>query len=279
VKQTEYHQVEYEGIALAYTVYGLATAPPVCLVHGYCDRGSVWAAIAQALASDYRVIVPDLPGFGASELPSMLATSPSIAGYADGLQAVLDHAGSKRAVLIGHSMGGYVSLAYAERLPNRVRGLGLFHSHAFADDEAKKEARQKTVNYIRRHGARKFIGDFARNLFSEHSRETKPTLVERHIARVEDTTEDALACGMEAMIARPDRTSVLRDAPWPVLFVLGRFDDAIPLHQGLRQVALPESAQVELFEQSGHMGMLEASDESLHLLRKYLEHQISAAGA
>lgn len=178
----------------------------------------------------------------------------------------------KGAVVIGHSMGGYVTLALAEKYPELLNGLGLFHSTAYADSEEKKTTRRKAIEFIQKYGAFDFLKTSIPNLYSEITKAEKKQLMDDQIAGSNNFSGDALVTYYEAMIQRPDRTEVLKNSKVPVLFVSGKYDNAVPLNDGLKQCSLPDLAYIHILESSGHMGMREEPVESNQLLKNYLKN-------
>ena len=159
--------------------------------------------------------------------------------------------------MVGHSMGGYITLAFAEKYPERLTSFALFHSSAYADNEEKKVARRKNIGFILNNGSAKFLAQAIPSLFHEKYKTEHPEGVVELIERYANFSPQALVSYTEAMINRPDRTAVLKGSRCPVLFILGEHDTAIPLQQGLEQCHLPEFSYIYICTDSGHMGMLE----------------------
>ncbi|NVK84069.1 MAG: alpha/beta fold hydrolase, partial [Cytophagia bacterium] len=127
---------------------------PVILIHGFCEHLEMWNYIIEQLSEDYKVIAVDLPGFGKSPL---LSSPISLEIVAQTLVDWLKNQGIDQAVFLGHSLGGYVSLALAEMFPELIKGFGLIHSTAFADTEEGKVNRDRVVQFIQKHGHEKWI--------------------------------------------------------------------------------------------------------------------------
>jgi pimeloyl-ACP methyl ester carboxylesterase len=243
-------QIHFKNTDLYYHVSGIG--PAVVLIHGFGETATIWDNLAHQL-SGYQLIIPDLPGSGRSGLISDM----SIEGMAESLLAILDHENVSSCVMIGHSMGGYITLAFAEKFEDRLQGFGLFHSSAFADSEEKKDTRRKGIDFIRSNGALPFIKTATPNLYAPQSKEQHPEWIEEHIALASGLTEAALIHYYESMMVRPDRTDILKNTKLPVLFIFGSFDQAILLEDGLKQCHLPQMAVIHILEQAGHMGMIE----------------------
>ncbi|HVZ56366.1 MAG TPA: alpha/beta hydrolase [Chitinophagaceae bacterium] len=243
--------------------------PVLVLVHGFGEDGRVWAGQAGPLADRYRVIVPDLPGSGRSDL----MPGAAIEDLADQVHILLERElGTRqdllneRVILVGHSLGGYIALAYAERYPDSLLGLGLFHSTAYPDSEEKIAVRRRGIDLIREYGAAAFLKTSSPGLFSPLTRERRPGLVEEFLAGQSNFSAEALVCYYEAMIRRPDRRNILQRAAVPVLFVAGKSDGAVPLRQSLEQGHLAAISYFHILKESGHMGMLEEPGKSRDIL-------------
>jgi pimeloyl-ACP methyl ester carboxylesterase len=250
--------------------------PCVLLVHGFGEDGSIWKNQVERLEKDYFLIVPDLPGSGQSEMIADM----SMEGMAEVIEAILmeerkvSSAGQRRdvegAFIIGHSMGGYITLAFAEKYPSQLAGFGLFHSTAYADNEEKKANRRKGIEFIREHGAFAFLETATPKLFSEKTKKERPELVSGLIDSLRKFSAEALIAYYEAMMQRPDRTAVLRKTTVPVLFIIGEDDTAVPPADTLQQSHLPTLAAIHLLAETGHLGMLEKPAESTRFLLDFL---------
>ncbi len=131
----------YEGATLCYRIYGKGR--PVILIHGFGEEANVWDGLVSHLQNRYQLIIPDLPGSGDSAMiPDM-----SIAGMAETIHAIVHEENIHTCTLIGHSMGGYITLAFAEKYWNHLDAFGLFHSTSYADSEEKKATRRKGIAF------------------------------------------------------------------------------------------------------------------------------------
>jgi pimeloyl-ACP methyl ester carboxylesterase len=239
--------------------------PTVVLLHGVPLDGNVWQSQVNAL-SGFRIIVPDLPGSGVSEIIDDM----SIPGMSEVIKAILDEEELFVASLIGHSMGGYVSLAFAERYPEHLTGLGLFHSTAYPDNEERKQARKNAIEFVEKNGAFEFLKASIPRLFSDHEKQKNAVIIEELIRNANNFSSRSLVYYYNAMLKRPDRTSVLKNLKIPMLFVAGKYDSAVPLNDILEQCHLPEKSYFHVLGRSGHMGMVEEPDKTNIILNRYL---------
>ena len=237
------------------------------LIHGFGEDGEIWNTIVEGLKHQYRLIVPDLAGSGKS---TGNVENMSLDDYAEQVLLLLDKENITSCAMIGHSMGGYITLAFAEKYPERLSKFGLFHSTAYADNEEKKEARKKNIDFIKKHGSEKFLRQTVPNLFSDEFRKNHPGKVESIITRYSSFSPISLVSYTEAMMNRPDRIAVLKNFQKPVLFIMGEFDTAVPLEQGLRQCSIPEFSYIYIGAHSGHMGMMEEPEFCLKAIQDFL---------
>jgi pimeloyl-ACP methyl ester carboxylesterase len=169
-------------------------------------------------------------------------------------------------------MGGYITLAFAEKYPDRLRSMGLFHSTAYPDSEEKKEVRRRGIEFIRQNGPVKFLGQSIPNLFCDDFKKKDSATVQKILARYANFAAQSLVNYYEAMMLRPDRTHVLKNFPGPVLFILGKYDTAVPLDQGLQQCYMPGLSYIHILEHSAHMGMWEEPAIANPFLEEFLVH-------
>lgn len=240
---------------------------PVLLLHGFAEDGTIWENQLEPLSANCRLIIPDLPGSGRS---SGLAAPRSIEEMATVIKDLLNQLDIRTCTLIGHSMGGYIALAFADLHPERLCAFGLFHSTAYPDSEEKKNTRRKAIDFIRAAGSAPFIRQSTPNLFSPSTRAHRPELIEAAVGKYSGFSPDSLVAYYEAMIARPDRTDVLRRFAGPVLFVMGEDDTVIPLQQSLEQCYLPSISLLHILKGTGHQAMLEDPENSNRVLQEFI---------
>lgn len=263
-----YQSISYRNAKLSYRKLGKGNA--LVLLHGFGEDGHVWDQQINVLSQSMMVIVPELPGTGKSarwDEPGI-----EISDYASAILAVLDAEGIDSCCLLGHSMGGYISLAFAELFPERLEGFGLIHSTAYADSDEKKANRLKAVELMEQYGAGAFLRNTIPTLFSAAFKKEAPNQV---LAQIEQAAHfDTKACQQYtlAMRNRPNRTYVLESNPLPILFVIGTEDQAAPLVDLLGQIKLPQYASIHILENVGHMGMLEAADTMTKHILDFIEN-------
>lgn len=236
----------------------------VILVHGFGENGAVFSQQITALSKYYKVVVPDLPGSGSSD---KLEGRPSLVDFADILyQIAQKEFPDQQYNIFGHSMGGYITMAFAEKYSDRLISFGLLHSSAYADTEAKKAARKKGIGFVEKNGGRAFLKTITNNLFAAANQSAHPELIQQLLALSEDISDEAIIQYYDAMMHRPDRSHILTATRLPVLFISGAADTVITPDISLKQSTLPLHKSVHILENSGHMGMWEESS----LFNRYL---------
>lgn len=255
--------IQYQSHQIAYRLIG--NGIPVMLVHGFGEDSQIWNQQISFLQHHCQLIVPDLPGSGKSEmiiekkLPGNSNEPISIDDYAEVLVAILMEENINQCIMIGHSMGGYITLAFAEKYPEKLSKFGSVHSSAIADSIEKKANRLKGIELMENYGAAPFLKNTIPNLFSQKFKTEHPEMVALLIDASQQFSTPACQQYYRAMMNRPDRTSVLKSNPLPILFVIGTEDVAAPLNDLLPQISLPTHPVVHILEGVGHMGMWEAT--------------------
>lgn len=249
-------------VRLSYDEFG--SGPAVVLLHGLCGSRAYWKPVVEPLSKRFRVVVPDLRGHGLSPAPEGKYTMESMA--ADVIR-LLDDLNIDRAVLFGHSLGGYVTLAAAETCPARLAGWGLVHSTAYPDDEQAKLNRAKAIATIRAEGVKPFVDELVPKLFAPGRTETIPDIVE-NVRTIGYGTPAQGAIGvLEGMRERPDRLHVLKRAEVPVALIAGARDQIVPVWK-THAVETP-NIQPYTLPEAGHMGMFESPDELVGILEAH----------
>jgi pimeloyl-ACP methyl ester carboxylesterase len=240
---------------------------PVVFFHGYCETSFIWKEFKNYLARRNRVITIDLPGFGKSP---RLNYAFSLKDIAAEIKQVLDEKRISSFVLIGHSLGGYIALAFAKQFPFAVKGLGLFHSSIFPDTPEKKESRTKLIEFIKTNGVKSFIKTFVPSLFYEKNIRNFEELIEELSSSAEKTSPEMVMEYARAMRDRESSVDFIKRFRKPVMFIIGENDQSVPLKKSLEQAVMPANSHVLRLKDVGHMGMYENSAESLKFVQKFI---------
>lgn len=237
---------------------------PLMLIHGFPMNLHVWESVVEKLSDEFHVITPDLPGFGKS---AGLPAGFSIEDVARSMLQFLKEKSFSMPVVVGHSLGGYVTLAMAEQQPDALAGFCLFHSTALPDSEEKKSSRNKVLEFIDKQGVHAFTSNFIAGLYADaqHSSITK-------VKNIAVTASAETVIGYtKAMRDREDRTHVLRSFPGPMLLLAGEKDQGIPPESILQQASLNEKAEGIILPGVAHMGMFEAEPMSLKKISAFVK--------
>lgn len=235
----------------------------VVLIHGFCETHAIWDTTQLDLASSFHTINIDLPGYGNSDLSAVSITIEEVAKH---IVKHLKHLGVDSCVIIGHSLGGYIALAIAEIYPDFLKGFGLFHSTAFADDVEKKKNRIKLIEFIKKYGVSPFISSFVPALFANTNHKSIPDL----ILNAEKTSKNTALKYTEAMKNRKDRTEILKTFRHPILLIAGTQDLAIPLQDSQEQSKMIDNCYYKELAGVGHMGMIESPQPCLDKMYDFI---------
>lgn len=254
---------EFRGGKVQYSDRGKGRA--IVLLHGFLESSEIFSELTSDLARSYRVISIDLPGHGGT--PS-LGYTHTMEFMAECVKSVLDSIGLRKYVMIGHSMGGYVALAFAEKFPQQLAGFGLFHSTALPDSEERKADRLRLAEIVRNDHT-KFVSDLIPRLFAPENRTILSDKVEKARVIALATPRDGIVAALLGMKDRPSREHVLKQAECPVLFIIGKQDVILAWDNLMYLTGLPKKSVQVVMEHAGHMGFYEAPADSLKVIRKF----------
>ncbi len=256
-----------DGLAVHYGDWGSGERVLV-LLHGYLESMAVWEDFAGMLAhAGYRAVALDLPGHGISEV---VAESHSMEFLADVVAKLMDKLSIPRATVIGHSMGGYVALAFAELHPAKLEGLVLFHSAPGIDSSEKEEDRRREIEIVKAGRKELMISVFPAQRYAPENRKRMAEAIEADALQVMLTEDEGIVALINGMAERKGRDDVFQNLQAPELLIFGRHDGLIPLDRAEAVIARHPQAQVAWLEHSGHMGFLEEPAESLRIIQHFV---------
>lgn len=256
--------LKYKNAEIHYTITGKGKA--VVFLHGFLENSTMWDYFANYLSNSNTVICPDLPGFGKSDC---ISDNHSMELIADVVAAILDKENIEKAIIAGHSMGGYASLAIAENYPQLLDGLIMFHSHANDDSAVVKKNRDRTVEIVKKnHGD--YISAFIPALFTDENRIKFKDEISMIVRDSLNTKNEGIIAAQAGMRDRPNRCHVLADIKVPVLFIVGKHDSRIPLEVSKEQIFLPAISESLILENAGHMGFIESRDSTLKIVESFI---------
>jgi pimeloyl-ACP methyl ester carboxylesterase len=256
-------QILFKNSKISYSDTGKGTA--IVLLHGFLENQTMWQAFVPELSKKYRVITIDLLGHGNTEC---LGYIHSMEDNADMVHEVLSELRIRKAILVGHSMGGYIALAYAELYPETLKGLVLLNSTSRADSEERKINRSRAIKVVKKDYAT-FIRISISNLFSEDNRERLFSEIQKVTAEALKTPLQGIVASLEGMKIRKDREVLLHFAPYPKLLVLGKRDPVLNYEESREQI---ENTNMQLTTfPDGHMSHIENKDELLKVLLQFFK--------
>jgi pimeloyl-ACP methyl ester carboxylesterase len=256
-------QIIYKNTKISFTDQGKGTA--VVLLHGFLENKTMWDKYVSALSKNHRIITIDLLGHGETECLGYIHTMED---QADIIFAVLISLRIRKIVLVGHSMGGYVALAFAELYPDNVKGLFLLNSTSRADSDERKINRDRAIKAVKQNHTN-FVRISITNLFSEDNREVLAKEIEKVKLQALKTPLQGIVASLEGMKIRKDREVLLHFAPYPIQLVLGKKDGVLIYDDTIDQI---EGTKVELTSfPDGHMSHIENEKELKIVLLEFLK--------
>lgn len=254
---------EFRKTKIRYSDKGKGRA--VVLLHGFLESLEIWEEFSTKLSKQFRVISIDLPGHGKTPSIGYIHTMELMA---ECVKTVMDSLHLRKYVVIGHSMGGYVALAFGELFPKNISGLCLFHSTAIPDSEERKKDRERVIEIVKK-DHKKFVSELVVKLFAK---ENVP-LLKKKITRAQKiavtTPKDGIVAALRGMKERPSRELILKNASYPVLFIIGKADVILAWENLLLLTSLPRQSFNIVLEHAGHMGFYEAPEETVKAARKF----------
>jgi len=263
VTATVTKSILYKNTKIAYSETGKGAA--VVLLHGFLENATMWDFHTETLAKKHKVIAIDLLGHGQTECMGYVHTMEDMA---DAVHAVLQELRIRKAVLVGHSMGGYVALAFAELYPDNVKSIVLLNSTSRADSEERKLNRDRAVKAVKQNYTT-FISMSIANLFSEDNRERLAEEIEKVKNEALKTPLQGIVAALEGMKIRKDREVLLHFAPYPILLILGKKDPVLNYEDNLEQI---EGTSTQLISfPDGHMSHIENREPLGKVLLDFLK--------
>lgn len=263
LKSDSLNTFHYKGINVSYSDSGSGTA--VVLLHGFLENSLMWDGIRTELEKKYRIVTIDLLGHG---LTHCLGYVHTMEDNADMVHAVLGELKIRKAIFAGHSMGGYVALAFAELYPDNIKALALINSTSKADSDERKKNRDRAIKAVKQNYTA-FVQLSVANLFSEENRERLQGAIAKTKEQALKTPLQGIVASLEGMKIRKDREVILHSAAFPILLVLGEKDGVLNYAENKVQI---EGTSVELETlPSGHMSAIESKHELIKILSSFLK--------
>lgn len=257
----------FKNTKISYTDSGKGAV--VVLLHGFLENKHMWKEIIPVISRNKRVLAIDLLGHGHTECLGYIHPMELMA---DAVAAVLKTLRIRKITLIGHSMGGYVSLALSEKNPEMIRGLCLLNSTATSDDTSRKKLRER-ANKMAQINLPNIVRMSFVNLFSEKSKGKFNPKMQLALSEALQTSLQGYSACQEGMRIRPNRLSVLKNNHFKKLFILGRKDPVLPVEKGIKEAEETQSETVVL--SGGHMSHIENSGKLIKVLNTFIRRSLS----
>ncbi len=252
----------YKNIQINYTTTGKGSV--IVLLHGFLESLTMWNEIVSELLKRNRVITIDLLGHGKTENLGYMHTMDDQARM---VKSLLSNLKLRKFTLIGHSMGGYIALAFADLFPNSVKGICLMNSTAYADSEEKKTNRDRAIKAVKQN-YKTFVRISIPKLFSEENRESLKSEIKNVTLEALKTSKQSIIASLEGMKIRTDKTHVLQNNNIHKLLILGENDSALNIEIHKKQIEGNATNFVQLTQ--GHMSHIENKSELIFYLKKFI---------
>ncbi|HEX2920266.1 MAG TPA: alpha/beta hydrolase [Bacteroidales bacterium] len=258
--------ITIQGRKIWYTESGSGT--PVILLHGYLESSEIWNSFVKTFPGDFRVIAIDLPGHGKSDVFSETQTMEMMAGVVKELSDMLKLG---KSFLVGHSLGGYVTLAFLELFTESLSGYCLFHSHPLADSDEAMTKRKKEIELVLAGKKDLIYPDNIEKMFASSNLERLIDKVRVSKQIASGIPGNGIIAVLNGMMKRPSRIEIMEEGRVPCLWILGKLDSYIKPVVMQEKVKLPENARLVLLNKSGHMGFIEEEALSAETLVRFIK--------
>ncbi|WP_304157218.1 alpha/beta fold hydrolase [Mesonia mobilis] len=252
--------ISYKNIQIAFTVEGKGET--IVLLHGFLESSTIWKNVVSAFKETHQIIAIDLLGHGKTE---KLGYIHSMETMAETVHAVLSELKVEKASIIGHSMGGYVALAFAEKFPQQLEKLILLNSSTVADSEERKENRDRAKRLVKQN-KQAFISMAIKNLFTDENRNALRTEINALVEEAVQLPEEYIIASVEGLKNRKDRTEILQQYSGEKIIIAGKNDPVVPFKE-IEAIAEKTNSTFISFE-DGHMSYLENEEELLKVLNE-----------
>jgi pimeloyl-ACP methyl ester carboxylesterase len=258
---------DYRNGKIHYTDIG--TGEVIVLLHGYLESSEVWDSFVQKLSAGFRVISVDLPGHGHSDI---YGESHTMEFMATVVKDLLKYLNVEKAFIAGHSLGGYVSLAFLELYHNLLSGYCLFHSHPFADSPEALDKREREIKLVKAGKKDLIYPDSITKMFAADNLEKFKGALYNSRKIASKISGEGIIAVLRGMMSRPSRLYLMEKGIVPCLWILGAKDNYIDCEQIRKKVRLPENAKTVILKNSGHMGFIEEEELSAIIIAKFIKN-------
>lgn len=257
--------IESANLTCTYLLSGNLQNACVVLIHGFCETHLIWQPIVNSLSDNYCIIAPNMPGFGGSELLQnwTMETAAQI------IFEILQTHSINKAIIVGHSMGGYIALAFAEKYSNVAKALFLFHSTAFADTDEKKQHRLKVIEHVKKYGTKVFIDEFFNQFCHQNFNKQYPEKINELKTNAHTLGAETIIAALNAMLQRANKVELLKKVIFPIGWLIGKQDPLIPFEKTWQECYVSKQNYVYIIDELGHAAMVEKPELSALILLNF----------
>ena len=256
--------LNYKKAAVFYTDTATSKGTTIVLLHGFLENASMWNEISSELSKRNRIVTIDLLGHGRSDCLGYLH---SMELFSETVEAVLKQLRIRKCIVIGHSLGGYVALAFAERTPQKIKGLCLLNATSNEDDQERKQLRTRANMMIQNNFTTMVRMSFT-NLFSEVSRVNYADEIKNGLDEALKTSIQGYIAGQEGMKLRPNRNHVLAKNDFKKMIITGRKDPVLEIQKSIEEAEKTNSKLI-IFP-DGHMSHIENFAKLIIVLKNFI---------
>lgn len=262
--------IHYKGKNIFYAEEGSGAA--IILIHGYLETSEIWGSFGKKLSKKFRVISIDLPGHGQSDIYEEVHSMELLANT---VNALIDTIGIQKAFIAGHSLGGYVSLAFLEMYPAKLTGYCLFHSHPFADTAEAIQKREREIRVVKAGKKYLMYPENVKNMFAGANLNKFSEAHDQLKKIASEIPAEGIVAVLKGMMTRPSRLTLMEKGVIPCLWLLGSMDNYIPCNDVQKKVNLPSNAELVILRNSGHLGFIEEEEKAAEVITGFVERVMS----
>ena len=252
----------FRGANIAYSTKGKGRA--IVLIHGFLGAKEIWNEYQSRLAKNFQVICIDLPGHGKSACIGYVHNMELLAAC---VKQLLKQLNKRKAIIIGHSLGGYVGLAFAEMHPEAVLGLILINSTANGDSKAKVSSRNQLIELVKKDKSRA-IDLLVPTFFSHKTRKTG-WQIKSYLKMAQHCSEQAIIATIEGMKIRKEREILLKFAPFRFHYIISENDSILPSNQLIAETEIGENGSYTIIEDSSHMSIMDKKEQVFRVIKTF----------
>lgn len=258
--------LSHRNTQIRYELRGQAGKPAIVFLHGYLESLDIWMNFLPLLEDNFHILSIDLPGHGKS---GTISTTHTMEELAEAVRDVMLSRNIRKVHMVGHSMGGYVALAFADLYVEYLSSCVLFHSSCFADTEEKRANRNREIDLVREGKMNVLVNTNIPMAFADNNLEEFSEEVERAKSIAADTDEEGVIANLNGMKSRPDRCHLFQKGNISYLLIAGKKDNYIPFDVAQNMADSGKDLELAVLEDSGHMGFIEEREKAAWILREF----------